>query len=146
MCTYGRRSILGKAVAGETRLSSAGEAVQVAWERLPDRFPGLELDAFVIMPNHIHGIIMLGCNPDLLTAGISPSLPRVIRAFKSMSGIVGNMALERRNRPFWQRSYHDRIIRDERELALIRAYIADNPTCWELDIDDLAASGPSSAP
>jgi hypothetical protein len=63
-----------------------------------------------------------------------------------MSGIAGNMALERCNRSFWQRSYHDRIIRDERELALIRAYIADNPKCWELDIDNPAASGPSSAP
>lgn len=146
ICTYDREPVLGNLAIGENRLSSAGEVVQAAWEQLPDHFPGLELDAFVIMPNHIHGIVMLGGDSDVPTGGDSPSLPRVMRAFKSTSGIAGNTALGRRDRPFWQRSYHDRIVRNDRELALIRTYIADNPTCWDMDIDNPAAPGPSSPP
>lgn len=145
MCTSGHEPILGDVAAGEVRLSRAGEVVQAEWEGLPERLPGLELDAFVIMPNHVPGIIMLGSDPGLARGGDSPSLPRVMRAFKSASGIAGNKALDRRDRPFWQRSYHDRIVRNDRELALIRAYIADNPTCWEMGIDNPAAPGPSSA-
>lgn len=138
MCTYGREPTLGEAEVGAIRLSSAGVVVQLTWEQLPDRFPGLELDAFVIMPNHIHGVVTLGSGPDMPSVE-PPSLNQVIRAFKSISGIAGNAALGRIGQPFWQRSYHDRIIRNERELALIRAYIADNPTCWEMDINNPAA-------
>jgi hypothetical protein len=69
-----------------------------------------------------------------------------MRAFKSLSAIPGNRALGRTNRPFWQRSFRDRIIRNSGELALIRQYIADNPAQWQTATDDPAATPLPAAP
>ena len=136
VCTWGREPLLGEVVAGDMHLSQAGRAALEAWAALPLRFPAVDLDAFVVMPNHVHGILVLGGAPDLAPDIARPNLAVVMRAFKSVSGIQGNRALGRTNQPFWQRSYHDRIIRNTRELALIRKYIADNPARWETDIDN----------
>jgi REP element-mobilizing transposase RayT len=142
ICTLGREPTLGDAVSREIQLSRAGEAVLMSWQGLPARFPGLALDAFVIMPTHVHGIVVLGVDPNFPEGNGSPDLNRVMRSFKSISGIAANHALGRTGRPFWQRSYHDRIIRNERDLALARAYIVDNPACWELDSENPAAPAP----
>ena len=64
VCTHGREPGLGDVVDGKARLSAAGRVVLRARESLPDRFPSLALDAFVVMPNHVHGIVFLGANPD----------------------------------------------------------------------------------
>lgn len=58
-----------------------------------------------------------------------------MRAFKSISAIQGNTALGRANPPFWQRGYHDRVVRSDRELDQIRRYVSDNPARWETDIE-----------
>lgn len=136
VCTWGRELLLGEVVAGEMHVSQAGHAALEAWEALPLRFPALDLDAFVVMPNHVHGILVLGANPDQPPDIAPPSLAAVMRAFKSLSAIQANRALGRTNLPFWQRSYHDRIIRTPRELALIRQYIAHNPARWETDVEN----------
>jgi putative transposase len=60
----------------------------------------------------------------------APTLGRVVRALKSISGIEANRALGRSNRPFWQRDYYEHVIRDEEELNAIRQYIQDNPDNW----------------
>lgn len=99
LCTLGREATLGEIVAGEVQLSRAGGVVLEAWQRLPARFPGLELDAFVIMPNHVHGIILLGSDPTVSTPE-PPDLNRVLRAFKSASGLGGNQTLGRAGQPF----------------------------------------------
>ena len=71
--THGRRTLFGDIVEGEMRLSEAGEMVKRVWDKMPDRFPNVEMDAFVVMPNHIHGIIIVGAslvgaqNPDART-------------------------------------------------------------------------------
>jgi len=128
---------------------SVRDAVRTAWYELPERFPGVVLDEFVIMPNHIHGIIILeGCAavgaPTVLGAASgaptpsgaasgAPALGRVVRAFKSLSGIEANRASGRSNRPFWQRDYYEHVIRDEAELDAIRQYIQANPGNWSDD-------------
>jgi REP element-mobilizing transposase RayT len=66
-------------------------------------------------------------------ASSAPTLGRVVRAFKSVSGIEANRVLGRSNRPFWQRSYYERIIRGEEELDAIRQYIQANPGNWPDD-------------
>jgi len=117
------------------------DVVRSAWYGLPARFPGVALDEFVVMPNHIHGIILLvggggaaSSAPTVLGAASSaPTLGRVVRAFKSVSGIEANRVLGRSNRLFWQRSYYERIIRDEEELDAIRQYIQANPGNWPDD-------------
>jgi putative transposase len=136
ICTWDREPLLGQVVASEVQLSQAGRAALEAWDALPLRFPAVDLDAFVVMPTHVHGILVLGGDPDLSPDIARPNLAAVMRAFKSISGIEGNRTLGRTNQPFWQRSYHDRIVRNARELALIRQYIADNPARWATDDDN----------
>ena len=131
ICTADRASVLGSIHGGVIHLSDAGSAVLDAWQALEVRFPSiLTDDYFCIMPNHVHGIVFLGAREG---ARSDPRLGEVIRAFKSISGIAGNRALGRSAAPFWQRSYYERIIRNDAELKRIRAYIANNPYAWEVD-------------
>jgi REP element-mobilizing transposase RayT len=146
VCTWAREPLLGQVVAGKVQLSQAGRAALEAWAALPLRFPAIDLDAFVVMPTHVHGILVVGGDPDLAPDVARPHLAAVMRAFKSVSGIQGNRALGRTNQPFWQRSYHDRIVRNARELALIRQYIADNPDRWETDADNPSPTNPTRPP
>jgi REP element-mobilizing transposase RayT len=113
------------------------EIVESCWAAIPDHFRDVALDAFVVMPNHIHGLLqVLDEQPRLSlsrTSGVRPrSLSAVIRSFKAASarmahaqGIVSG--------PLWQRNYYDRIVTDERDLARLREYIANNPANWRYD-------------
>jgi REP element-mobilizing transposase RayT len=97
----------------------------------------MELDAFVVMPNHVHGIaVFVGAGLALPeengAASSAPTLGDVVRAFKSLSAIHVNRLL-RRSGPLWQRNYYEHVIRNERELDKIREYIATNPLRWALD-------------
>ena len=139
VCTWGREPLLGEVVGGEMQLDAAGHAVQRAWETLPRRFPGVDLDAFVVMPNHVHGVLVLGGDPSLPPSIPTPSLSAVLRAFKSVAAIEGHRALDRAGQAFWQRSYHDHIIRNNRALEQIRRYIVDNPACWDTDAENPSA-------
>jgi REP element-mobilizing transposase RayT len=113
------------------------EVVRLAWCGLPARFPIVALDEFVIMPNHVHAIIILA---DAASRGAASSAPttlgHVIRAFKSISAIEANKILGQSNRPFWQRNYYEHIIRDEEEVSALRQYIRDNPSNWLDDPDN----------
>jgi len=137
-------------------LNDAGRMIQSVWDKLPQNYQGVDVDAFVVMPNHIHGIIALtpavgagprACPPDPHACseygqpqGVAPtmSLPDVVHRFKSLTttryrhGVIQNGW-----RPFpgklWQRNYYERIIRNEDELDHIRCYIRDNPIQWETD-------------
>ena len=130
ICVQGRACLLGEIVEGEVRLSAAGEAVARCWEDLPDHFPTVELDACAIMPNHVHGIIFLTESRDA-GAACAP-LSHVVGAFKSFSARRIN-ALRGVTGSCWQRGYYEHIIRNERSLARLREYVAQNPARWELD-------------
>ncbi len=112
-------------------LNEAGALVEMVWKRVPERFNSVELDTFVVMPNHFHGILFLGVDPD----SEPPSLITIMQAFKSETTIEYGRRVKagkfpRYNRALWHRSFHDRIIRDERILGLARDYVADNPRKW----------------
>jgi REP element-mobilizing transposase RayT len=125
VCTHEREMVL--------EVPAVVRAVQDAWFEIPERFPSVALDEFIAMPNHVHGIIFLV--RDLTQGGASPAptLADIVCAFKSISAIAGNRALGRLGRPFWQRNYYERIIRDEDELTDIRQYIRDNAKNWSDD-------------
>lgn len=132
-------------------LNEAGNMVQMAWDELPIRFPTIESDAFIVMPNHIHGIIMLVGAP-LVDAPYSkpqnragtrpaPTLGEITGIFKSVTTHQYAInVLERNGPPFsgklWQRNYHEHIIRSDEELNRIREYIINNPLRWHLDRDN----------
>ena len=141
ICTHNNSCLLSTVQGEHVHLSLAGEVARETWHALPDRFPQVALDEFVIMPNHVHGILAL------VGAGLAPpgapnvkstfsshcSLPAVIGAFKSISTIKINRLLKRSGQLFWQRSYYEHIIRNGEDMKNAQRYILENPLKWSLD-------------
>ena len=130
LCQQNRVSLFGEIADGELRLNAAGEMVCAWWERLPDKYPSLEIDHFVVMPNHFHGIVLLD--------GRQPGLSTAMQWFKAMTTNAYIRGVKEQGwtpfeRHLWQRSFHDHIIRDERGLDMIRGYITANPARWNED-------------
>jgi REP element-mobilizing transposase RayT len=118
-----------------------------AWRGIPDHFPSAGVDAFVVMPNHVHGIIVLkhrsfvgARHASPLRTRASGPAPRSLGAL--VSGFKSTVTRELRSlglwdgSPFWQRNYYERIIRDDDELVRVRSYIAENPANWSRDVDN----------
>ena len=151
LCTRDRECLFGEIVDGQMRTSLFGETVQACWDDLPRHYPHIELDVFVIMPNHVHGIILItnvGAQfiaPKTQDADHPPTLGEIIRSFKARSTRLirktgGDMlnhnqgAMNCAPTGFgWQRNYYEHIIRDEKALHNIRRYIIENPLRW---VDD----------
>jgi len=137
ICAHNQRGLFGNIVNGEMKLSSIGKIVQREWNKTPARFPNVELDAFIIMPNHIHGILIVGATLVVAhdnRAGTrpAPTLGKIVGSFKSRC--VRKCIQNRLNvDKLWQRNYYEHIIRDEKDLNKIREYIINNPITWELD-------------
>ncbi|GAB4432037.1 MAG: transposase [Anaerolineae bacterium] len=164
MCTQERAHLFGRVVDGAMALNEYGEIVREEWFRSADVRPDVELhaDEFVIMPNHVHGIIWIvemgadgdgivraqrRCAPTMTNRGVtlnnvtSGSLGAIIRAFKSAVTRRINALRGTPGAPVWQRNYYEHIIRTERALHAIRRYIAENPLRWHLDPYNPAATG-----
>jgi REP element-mobilizing transposase RayT len=130
ICTHRRLPLFGTIDEGILHHSPAGVMAYEQWEALPGRFSGLELDAFIVMPNHVHGVLWLQEN--------TVSLTRIVGAFKSL---VVHYYAERVKAgewpPYpgmvWQRSFYEHVIRGERALEEIREYIVHNAKKWESD-------------
>ncbi|MCK5058370.1 MAG: transposase [Candidatus Aminicenantes bacterium] len=143
-------------------LNQIGDMVKMEWEKLSNRFKNIVLDEYVMMPNHIHGIIqIIGASPfqavnDHLKnyekhhnkeflqnpGGTNEnSISRIIQGFKSISTNTYIHSVTKNHWPafekyFWQRDFFDRIIRDPEELEQVRNYIINNPQNWESDEDN----------
>ncbi|MCB0220578.1 MAG: transposase [Chrysiogenetes bacterium] len=163
ICARGRECLFGEVAEGTVRLSDSGRAVEAAWHGLPEHYPHVDLDAFVVMPNHVHGIIVLsdpdvgaGLKPaptenavvEMDRAGLKPAptgthhgLPEIVRAFKTFSARRINALRGTPGVPVWQRNYYEHIVRDDDDLARIREYIANNPIGWGGDRENPANAG-----
>jgi putative transposase len=153
ICTYDRQCILGEIVGEEMLLNETGKIVSRCWKEIPNHFRGVELDAFITMPNHIHGIIVIKDDDGDLEMNkhivgvenfqplqkqfqhvIPQSLGSIVRSYKAA------VTRECRERDFqgfrWQRNYYDHIIRDDKDLDNIREYIANNILRWIYDKDN----------
>lgn len=126
ICTKDRQPLFGQVFGGKMQCSRAGHLVADTWIGLPAHYH-IELDAFVVMPNHIHAIIVL------FAAGQTVSLWEVIRGFKTFSARSINQMRDTPGVPVWHRGYYEHIIRDEVSLNHIRRYIAANPRRWSMD-------------
>jgi REP element-mobilizing transposase RayT len=150
ICAHERQALFGEVVDGEARLGPAGEIVRAEWLRTAALRPELRLDAFVIMPNHLHGIIVIDEATEARSATASASASHAgneLAAFRSPAGTLGAVvrgfkaATTSRIRGLWsqldarvwQWSFYEHIIDDEDDLAHIREYIANNPRAWEDD-------------
>lgn len=123
ICTFQRRCILGHIDGGAMHLNEVGRIVAQEWIRSGDLNRDVDVSTFVVMPNHLHAIVVLenqGCHVGAIVGRFKAAVTR-----RTTSG-------------FWQRGYYDRIIRDERELIAFRQYIVDNPARWAEDRENPA--------
>ncbi len=127
MCTQNRECLFWDNRNDKIVLSSMGLIAKRAWLDLPRHHAHAKLDAFCIMPDHVHGIIVLQYEGMEHHHG----LPEIIRAFKSFSARRINAARHTPGVPVWQRNYYEHIIRDQDEWQRIRDYILANPRNWE---------------
>jgi len=152
ICALDRACLFGAVEGDEVSLSACGEIVRSCWDEIPVHFPGVEIDAFIVMPNHLHGILVIASStvgalhatPSSVAAasqgrgsGLAPpraGLPVVVRSYKAaVTSRCRDASLADR---VWQRGYYDRIIRGEEELERIRTYIEENPARWGEDDDN----------
>ena len=133
ICTQRGQAIFGRIADGEMRLNFAGEIVRACWIAIPEHFGGVILDEFVVMPDHVHGIIRLagvGIKDAKRSVSSGPqprSLGTIIGSFKSA---VSKQINERRNTPgaeVWQRDFFDERIVEADGLVRAREYIRNNP-------------------
>ncbi|MDX1992259.1 MAG: transposase [bacterium] len=162
ICTQNRACLFGSVREGEMYLNPAGEMLGEWWRKLPEKFSTVETDALVIMPNHVHGILVLFEEPDTGAHVGAPlqevdqpeehipsesavptaaSLSTIIQWFKSMTTNGYMHGVKEQGWPrfagkLWQRSYYDHIIRDEVDLKYIQRYILSNPARWEQDSEN----------
>ena len=142
ICTEHFIKYFGEIKSGKMQLSKIGRIVEQCWYEIPRHFYNVILGEMVIMPNHMHGIIIIdnprgvpcrgvACNAPTNISPKPKSLPTIIRSFKSA---VSNICHKNNFTYFqWQRNYYERIIRNENELYIKRRYIINNPIKWEFD-------------
>ncbi|HEX37312.1 MAG TPA: hypothetical protein ENG70_00375 [Candidatus Cloacimonetes bacterium] len=148
MCTNNRECLFGEIVAGKTALNDAGNMVVQWYHELENKFPDIQHDAFICMPNHVHFIV---ANMPPVTVGadrcVCPNktgehadshLHRVVQWFKTMTTNEYIRGVKQNGWPpfpgkLWQRNYYEHIIRNENELNNIRQYIINNPINWQSD-------------
>jgi len=139
ICTYERECTLVDA--------SLAVIVLETWNAMPNHFANTTVDEFIVMPNHVHGIISITQAPTVGARHDAPQRPVIVRRPVLEPGSLGAIVLQfksaaarrinlARNTPgarVWQRNYYERVIRDERELARARQYILENPAKWAVD-------------
>lgn len=157
LCTQNRMCLFGNAIDGCMRINEWGRLAHTPWLWLATQYRYVLLDEFVVMPNHLHGILII--DPDggskrqgmiypyaarLDTEGRSRAPPTMIPTkVKPLGGLIGafkTVSTKSINThhgtpqvDVWQRYYYEHVIRDEADLSRIREYIANNPEQWELD-------------
>ena len=153
VCVCNRQNLFGEIVNDRMELNNAGILTRQCWQEIPQHFPGVALDEFVVMPNHVHGIIVIN---DATIVGesvgvqhveplrnnkpqhisnfqhvIPGSLGAIIRGFKS--AVTRWFHVHTQIKTVWQRNFYDHVVRDDSELNRIRLYVQQNPARWEFD-------------
>ena len=151
MVTQDRKCLFGEVVDGEIKLNDCGQTVQDEWEKSAQIRKEIELDAFVVMPNHVHGIVVITDRMGRATGRSSlqsgpakRSLGAFVSGFKSVVTKRINAFQGLPGTPVWQRNYFEHVIRDENSLNRIRQYVLDNPARWEFDRENPATLKPES--
>ena len=155
VCTHARACNLGTVDEDRVVLSPEGEIVRAVWQDLPCHFPGIEIDALVVMPNHLHAILILQRSvgakhpafPDASPLPRPPgprgtqtgSIPALVQNAKSISSRRINLLRGTPGASVWQRGYYKHIIRSPGELDRLRTYIETNPLRWALDCGNPAS-------
>lgn len=143
ICAWQRQELFGHLDKQRMYLNDAGHVVHREWLRSMEIRSEITIDEFVVMPNHIHGIVVIKNDMNTVGAhGRAPlqglyrpprSLGSLIAGFKSATTKQINVLRESPGLPVWQRNYYEHVIRHELELNRIREYVLDNPRNWTID-------------
>lgn len=130
-------------------LNAMGDVADACWRAIPDHFTNVRVDAYVIMPNHVHGVLVImdknigavheppienihGAGRDLPLQN-TPNVSKIIGRFKMNSAKQINIMRGMTGLPVWQRNYYERIVREDDTLNRTRQYIQNNPAAWQND-------------
>ena len=162
ICVEGRKPLYGEVCNGCMVRSPAGDAVASCWYEIPRHYLEVELDEFVVMPNHMHGIVVIASCRSERAAGAATmcrgrpthappgsdvmaapahNLGTILGSYKSAVTKAVNALRCSQRVPVWQRGYFEHVVRSEEELNRIREYIASNPANWHLDKENLNRTG-----
>jgi len=161
VCTQNREEWFGKIESGEMFLSTSGEIARDFWAEIPLHFQHIEIDEFSVMPNHVHGILIIEENMvrDVIVGNAymrsnqrnafmhslqnrtKMLLPKIIQQYKAsvtrkINSFEGGLHFG------WQKSFYDHVIRNDKSLDNLRQSIANNPLKWELDIENRKGDSP----
>ncbi|HOZ38151.1 MAG TPA: hypothetical protein PLH64_05305 [Anaerolineaceae bacterium] len=150
--TQGRRKLFGQIVDGEMVLNDIGKMVKEVIDQIPEHYPGINVELFVVMPNHIHALLIISevvagpraCQSnDGKLRGVDPtkkqlSLSEIVHRIKSLTTheyMIGvrDKGWSQFEKRLWQRNYYEHVIRNERDYQAIYEYILANPMNWEKD-------------
>ncbi len=157
VCAYGGRYLFGDTVNHEMRLNWTGRIVQSEWLNTPRVRPNVELDQFVVMPNHLHALIWIHplsrphqtdnrrgvlqyapTGQRRILRSPAQTVGAMVRGFRAAVTKHINAVRGMHGMPVWQRNYYEHIVRDEEELKRIRQYIVTNPAGWAEDEENPA--------
>jgi putative transposase len=147
ICSKNGKELLGMIRDHGMVLDELGVITDTCWRNMPHRFPDVTVDEYIIMPNHLHGIVVIGTNAAGNTSvmskeGADPCSPqdrtkmylsKIVHSFKS--SVTREVRRQFNIRFEWQKSFYDHVIRDDASLDKIREYISNNPLKWETDRD-----------
>jgi REP element-mobilizing transposase RayT len=141
VCVENMRCRFGEVRDGSMNLNETGKIVNNQWNWMFEQYPYIHRDEFVIMPNHVHGILQIAGNgrDRSLQEQKIKTISELIGAFKTTSSKMIHLAGQPDFK--WQKSFYDHIIRDEKELHSVREYIVNNPMSWDLDKNNPDVNG-----
>ncbi len=143
ICSFEMRCIFGKVEDRKVRLSPIGEIATELWLEIPNHFPEVTVDPFIVMPNHLHGILTIRWarhavplqeeyHPEGFRKPVQGSVATIVRSYKSAVSKRVRKALESRTMDVWQSNYFERVLRDGKEFGDASRYILQNPLRWHL--------------
>jgi len=161
LCIREKECLLGEIVDGNMVLNDIGKIVDKYWNEIPEHFPHVELDEYIVMPNHVHGIVMITTDvrgdkrinvgarhavplqsrvhtitSEQFGKPVTGSIPTIVRSFKSAVTKRINELRRMAGIPIWQRNLYEHVIRGEWDLNRIRKYIINNPANWDTDTEN----------
>ena len=136
ICAQNRACLFGQIIDEKMKLNNAGEMIHEEWSQLSERFNFIQLDHYVIMPNHFHGIFFIKTRENCVTK--NSNIGVIIGAFKSITTHKYINGVKKNHWPvfngkLWQRNYYEQVLRDEESLYRAREYIINNPINWKSD-------------
>jgi REP element-mobilizing transposase RayT len=171
LCAWQRACVFGDIADGQMQLNDWGRVAVECWTSIPAHFERATVDEWVIMPNHLHGILVIteGTSPAAVgappigvgatqivgaTHWVAPtprpgprpgSIGAIMAQYKSVVTKRINVLRATSIPPVWQRNYYEHVVRNDREMHVIRQYIHNNPAKWALDRDNAAYGRPEAA-